>query len=65
MEQPSNTPAIAYGESNPKVREKFEKEMFFQKTQDWLWSNSPNEFGVRDLGYYVGYAIAKQTLREC
>ena len=60
MKVPSNTPAIEYGKNNPKVKEKFEKEMFFERTYDWLWSNSPNEFETRDLGYYIGYAIAER-----
>lgn len=57
---PSNTPAIEFGKSKPAIREKFEKEMFYERTPDWLWSNSPNSFGVRDLGYYIGYAIAEK-----
>ncbi len=60
MGVPSATPAIEFGKNNPAVREKFEREMFYERTYDWLWSNSPNEFGVRDLGYYVGYAIAEK-----
>ena len=59
MGRPSTVPAIAYGKSNPAVRETFEREMFYEWTFDWLWSNSPNDFGVRDLGYYIGYAIAE------
>jgi len=59
MGVPSNTPAIKFGEKNSAVRKTFEREMFYEKTSDWLWSNSPNEFGVRDLGYYIGYAIAE------
>lgn len=59
MGVPSNVPAIEFGKKNPAVREKFEKEMFYERTPDWLWSSSPNEFGVRDLGYYIGYAIAE------
>lgn len=64
MGVPSDAPAIAYGKTNPAVRAKFEKEMFYEKTYDWLWSNSPNEFGVRDLGYYIGYAIAEKHYSE-
>ena len=59
MGVPSNTPAIEFGKHHPAVREKFEKEMFYERTPDWLWSNSPNEFGIRDLGYYIGYSIAE------
>lgn len=64
MGVPSNTPAIAFGQNNPAVRAKFEKEMFYERTPDWLWSNSPNEFGVRDLGYYIGYAIAEKYYKQ-
>lgn len=59
MDLPSDAPAIEFGKNNPKVREKFEKEMFYNQSYDWLWSNSPNEFKVRDLGYYIGYSIAE------
>ncbi|MEL7123460.1 MAG: hypothetical protein AAFO07_28700 [Bacteroidota bacterium] len=59
MGVPSDSPAIEYGKSNPEVKRKFEKEMFFERTYEWLWSNAPNEFDVRDLGYYIGYAIAE------
>lgn len=57
---PSNTPAIEFGKNNSTVRETFEKEVFYERIPDWLWSNSPNEFGIRDLGYYIGYAIAEK-----
>lgn len=60
MAVPSATPAIEFGKNNPAVREKFEREMFYERAYDWLWNNSPNEFGIRDLGYYVGYAIAEK-----
>lgn len=57
---PSSTPAVAYGKGNPKVREVFEREMFFERESQWLWSNAPNQFEVRDLGYYIGYQICEQ-----
>ncbi len=61
METNSTAPAIAYGfENNEKIRPVFEKEMFQKETGYWLWSSQENEFGVRDLGYYIGYAIAQQ-----
>ncbi|MCH2225967.1 MAG: hypothetical protein MK066_14460 [Crocinitomicaceae bacterium] len=60
MGVPSNAPAIEFGKNNSAVREIFEREMFYEWTPDWLWSNSPNEFGVRDLGYYIGYSIAER-----
>ena len=60
----STTPAIAYGKNNPIVKEKFEAEMFYERTYDWLWSNSPNEFEMRDLGYYIGYSIAEGYIKK-
>lgn len=59
MRVPSSSPAIEFGKSNPEVKAKFQKEMFYERTYDWLWSNSPYEFETRDLGYYIGYAIAE------
>lgn len=57
--QASISPAISVGkEKDARVREKFEKEMFSHYYQNWLWSNLENEFGARDMGYYVGYAIS-------
>lgn len=58
--QPSTAPAVAFGEANEeRVRDRFATEMFSPNWNDWLYNNFENEFGVRDLGYYVGYAIAK------
>lgn len=59
MEVPSAAPAIAFGQKNKQaVWEKFERELFLDyKTPEWLWSNAENGFGVRDLGYYIGYTI--------
>ena len=34
--------------------------MFSASNRFWLYSNRTSEFGVRDLGYYVGYAICQQ-----
>jgi len=59
MNVPSDAPAIEFGKNNPGVRELFEREMFHEKTYEWMWSSAPNDFGVRDLGYYIGYAIAE------
>lgn len=61
MNIPSAAPAIDYGKNHHlKVRAKFEQEMFYINNQNnWLWSDSPNEFGQRDLGYYIGYQICE------
>lgn len=58
--QPSSAPAIAFGQANKeRVRERFEQELFSPNWDDWLYNNFENAFGVRDLGYYVGYAICE------
>lgn len=59
--KPSYIAAIAFGKANnAKVKAKFESDMFkVNKTYDWLWSSRQNSFKVRDLGYYVGYAICE------
>lgn len=57
---PSSTPAVAYGKQNPRVREQFEQTMFYGNNRpQWLWGDAPNEFGVRDLGYYIGYQLCE------
>ena len=62
----SATPAIQYGKENAnRVRQKFEDEMFYIGNQPkWLWSNAPNEFGIRDLGYYVGYQMCENYYEQ-
>lgn len=58
----SATPAIEFGHKNEKaVSDAFEHDMFRgNTTHNWLWSDSKNSFDVRDLGYYIGYAIAEK-----
>lgn len=58
---PSNVPAIQFGEDNEKVvKERFEEDMFVsQNTYNWIWGENQNELKVRDLGYYIGYAICE------
>lgn len=61
MGRPSAAPAVAFGEANEDaVRERFVSEMFSPHWDDWLYNNTSNAFGVRDLGYYVGYAVAER-----
>ncbi len=52
--------AIEYAEVNyEQVRDKFEADMYNTiRTYHWLWSTN-KIFGERDLGYGVGYAMAK------
>ena len=57
---PSKLPALKIGKENKKrVEEVFKSTMFNESNGFWLYSDLENEFGVRDLGYYVGYAICE------
>jgi len=58
------SPAIAFGKRNKAaVRAKFEEEMFNVHRSynggNWVWQDNENELKVRDLGYYIGYAICE------
>ncbi len=66
MNIPSAAPAIEFGKNNSdKVKAKFEQEMFYINNENkWLWSDAPNEFGVRDLGYYIGYQICENFYEQ-
>ncbi|WP_291911214.1 hypothetical protein [Chitinophaga sp. CB10] len=56
----SPNPPIAYGKANDSaLKAAFVKQMFSPNTGYWLYSNSANPFGMRDLGYYMGYAICE------
>jgi len=60
MDVASAVPAIAYGKKNEDVRKKFEKEMFYgHNIYQWLWGDAENDFGIRDLGYYIGYEMCE------
>jgi len=63
---PSDVPAIEFGKNNAeKVRDRFEQDMFYiNNTSKWLWSSAPNEFGVRDLGYYIGYQLSENYYEQ-
>jgi hypothetical protein len=60
--RPSAVPAVAYGKTNElSVKQKFEVDMFSMSKQgDWLWGDAENVFQMRDLGYYIGYAICER-----
>ena len=63
--RPSAAPAVPFGQANePRVRDRFATEMFSGRWNDWLYNDAENEFGVRDLGYYVGYAIAERYVER-
>lgn len=66
MNVPSAAPAIEFGKNNHiKVRTKFEQEMFYiNNWNNWLWSDTQNEFGIRDLGYYIGYQMCENYYNQ-
>ena len=56
----SGVKAIPFGKANDQIiKERFQKEMFSPNWNDWLYNDRSNEFKIRDLGYYVGYAICE------
>lgn len=56
----SAAPALSYGKTHRKrVQEVFSSVMFNGANGFWLYNDEENEFGTRDLGYYVGYAICE------
>lgn len=61
LAQASTTPAIAFGEENhDRIRDAISQEVASPLNYNWLYNNRDNQFGIRDLGYYVGYALAKR-----
>ncbi|UZO80391.1 hypothetical protein NBT05_15720 [Aquimarina sp. ERC-38] len=67
MDVPSAAPSIEFGKKNAdSVRDKFEQEMFYTNNRfKWLWSSgTSNEFGVRDLIYYIGYQMAENFYEQ-
>jgi hypothetical protein len=51
-------PYVAYGPQNDaRIRAAFVRDMHANDYSGWLYNGTDNAFGVRDLGYYVGYAI--------
>jgi hypothetical protein len=62
----SPNPQIEFGKNNAKrIRAVFENEMFYPNNlYKWLDGNAPNEFGMRDLGYYVGYQICENYYHQ-
>lgn len=51
-------PYVTYGPANDaQIRTAFVRDMHANDYSGWLYNGTGNAFGVRDLGYYVGYAI--------
>ena len=61
LDRPSPNQAITFGKQHDApIKESFAKEMFSFSYHNWLWNDFDNAFEMRDLGYYVGYAIAEK-----
>jgi hypothetical protein len=61
MGRPSRAASVFYGEANSdRVRAVFEEELFAFWIDRWIWNDTTGPFPVRDMGYYVGYAMAQQ-----
>ncbi|WP_448097409.1 hypothetical protein [Luteibacter yeojuensis] len=58
-------PYVDYGPRNDEaIKAAFAKDMNGEDTSGWLYNDTHNAFGVRDLGYYVGYAICAAYYRK-
>lgn len=53
-------PVYTYGPvHDAAIRQRFVAEMRGDSYDNWLWNSANNPFGVSDVGYYVGYRIAR------
>lgn len=51
---------VTYGPAHDAaVKAAFRRDMAGEDFSGWLYNSADNPFGVRDLGYYVGYAITR------
>ncbi|MBQ1478899.1 MULTISPECIES: hypothetical protein [Sphingomonas] len=54
-------PVYRYGPAHEaEVKARFIAEMASDNYDNWLWNSAANPFGVSDLGYFVGYRIARR-----
>ncbi|MBV8252493.1 MAG: hypothetical protein JO154_07785 [Chitinophaga sp.] len=61
----SPNPPIAFGKANDAaLKTAFSKCMFSPYTNNWLYNSPKNAFGMRDLGYYMGYAICEKFYEQ-
>ena len=51
---------VTYGPAHDAaIKAAFRQDMAGEDFSGWLYNSADNPFGVRDLGYYVGYAITR------
>lgn len=61
----SSAQSIRFGlENDERLKDHFSKEMFSPWFVNWLWNSPDNQYGVRDLAYYIGYAIADAYVEQ-
>jgi hypothetical protein len=61
LNKKSPNPQIEFGYKNElEIKDQYAKEMHSPYIYNWIMNNSNNKFGMRDLGYFVGYAICKK-----
>ena len=60
IDLPSQQPSILFGKANrDAVIAAFVNDIDLTDFSGWIWNGTDNPFGERDLGYYIGYAIAE------
>lgn len=65
LKQKSPNPQIEFGFKNEeRIKAEFQKEMFSPFIYNWIMNSPDNQFGMRDLGYFVGYAICKKYYEQ-
>ena len=65
LNKTSPNQCISFGKGNDKkIKAAFTKEIFSSLFDNWLWNDYNNQFKMRDLGYYVGYAIAEKYYKQ-
>lgn len=62
---PTFTPMTVGRARDPEVREAFSRALLSpHAVGHWMYNDTLNRFGVRDLGYYVGYMMAARYLQQ-
>ncbi|HEL2978142.1 TPA: hypothetical protein UMB92_000965 [Stenotrophomonas maltophilia] len=58
-------PMYSYGPAHEaQIRARFVAEMDGEGLDNWLYNSARNPFGVSDVGYYAGYRIAQEYMRQ-
>ncbi|WP_333623006.1 DUF2268 domain-containing putative Zn-dependent protease [Stenotrophomonas indicatrix] len=58
-------PLYTYGPLHEsEIRARFSAEMDGDALDNWLYNNASSPFGVSDVGYYAGYRIAQEYMRQ-